>query len=138
MLAPLFHGNAPEPTPGIRCLFLHFRRRERRFLSPSVLSTVARPRPSSAVLLAERDDLYRDRMRRAARSVLVPVSSISVISFNNMNLCPSLWGDIAIVAPWVELLYYHKIRVHTYICFLKKNRAGRRGYIFLCIKCTDI
>ena len=71
VLAPLFHGNAPEPTLRIRRLFLHFRQRERRFLFSFVLSTVARPRPSSAVFLAERDDLYRDRRRRAARSVLV-------------------------------------------------------------------
>lgn len=42
VFAPFFHGNAPEPTPEVRRLFLHFRQRERRFLSPSALSAVAR------------------------------------------------------------------------------------------------
>lgn len=68
VLAPLFHGNASGPTPGIPSPLSPLSAM-RKAISFPPHSTIARPRPSSTVLLMGRGDLYRVRMRRAESRV---------------------------------------------------------------------
>lgn len=83
VLAPLFHGNAPEPQGPSPLSPLSATRKAISF--PPPYSRAAETK-FGRFLQRKGKDLYRDRMRRAAGSVSVSIFLISVISFNSMNL----------------------------------------------------